>query len=155
MAKGGSRGRAGRIPEPDALRRDRPSDIASWVDLPAHREGAVPEWPLAAAVTRELDLWAGEWRRPQAVMWERNGQELEVAMYVRSLVDAESHDASVASRTLLKQLQEALGLSIPGMLRNRWRIPPDVAPKRKLAPVHAEDGVSMRDRLRMVSGGGV
>lgn len=115
----------------------------------------MPEWPLAAAVTRELDLWAGEWRRPQAVMWERNGQELEVAMYVRSLVDAESHDASVASRTLLKQLQEALGLSIPGMLRNRWRIPPDVAPKRKLAPVHAEDGVSMRDRLRMVSGGGV
>ncbi|CAN5497447.1 hypothetical protein BH24ACT5_BH24ACT5_21320 [soil metagenome] len=86
-------------------------------------------------------------------MWERNGQELEVAMYVRSLVDAESHDASVASRTLLKQLQEALGLSIPGLLRNRWRIScDDVAPSRKSKSI--QEGGSMRERLRVVAGGG-
>jgi hypothetical protein len=36
-----------------------------------------------------LIVWAGEWRRPQAVMWERFGQELEVALYVRCLVRAE------------------------------------------------------------------
>jgi hypothetical protein len=67
-------------------------------------------------------LWAARVARPQAVMWERNGQELEVALYVRSLADAEQMDASVAARTLVRQQQEALGLSLPGLARNRWRI---------------------------------
>jgi hypothetical protein len=78
---------------------------------------------LEESSPRELGLWAREWRRPQAVMWERNGQDLEVALYVRAVVAAEKPDASVATRTLVRQQQEALGLSLPGLLRNRWRIP--------------------------------
>jgi hypothetical protein len=74
------------------------------------------------AEARELVVWARQWSRPQAVQWERNGQEEEVALYVRTLVAAEDSDAKANVRTLVKQQQEALGISLPGLLRNRWRI---------------------------------
>lgn len=67
-------------------------------------------------------MWAREWARPQAVMWERNGQEVEVALYVRSLKLAEMPKAPVNARTLVKQQQEALGVSLPGLAKNNWRI---------------------------------
>jgi hypothetical protein len=121
--KGGARARPGFPPDPNALRRERPSDQASWTHLPAQgRQGPAPAWPLASPTRRELQLWEREWRRPQAVMWEANGQETEVALYVRSLKDAEKSSASVAARTLVKQQQEALGISLPGLARNRWII---------------------------------
>jgi hypothetical protein len=77
-------------------------------------------------------------------MWEAAGQEEEVAIYVRTLGQAEKLDASTASRTLLRQQMEALGISIPGMMRNRWKIE-DSRP----GEVHAlrPKGVSARDRL--------
>lgn len=55
-------------------------------------------------------------------MWEANGQAVEVALYVRTLKDAERPKAPVSVRTLVKQQQEALGISLPGLLRNRWII---------------------------------
>lgn len=86
-------------------------------------------------------------------MWKRNGQELEVALYVRSIVAAEKRNAPVTIRNLVRQQQEALGISLPGMARNRWRIeetstPADAAkakatPKRKPA----------RERFTVVAGG--
>ena len=80
------------------------------------------ESEASALFSRELEIWAGEWRRPQAVEWERNGQALEVALYVRALVGAEAPNAKVTLRTLVKQHQEALGLSLPGLARNLWKI---------------------------------
>src|SRR5690606_40841462 len=62
---------SGPPPDPNALRRDRPSDAAGWVILPADgRPGDPPEWPLLWQTQREYDLWKREWSRPQAVMWE-------------------------------------------------------------------------------------
>jgi hypothetical protein len=55
-------------------------------------------------------------------MWEVKGQELQVALYVRSLREAERPGASVAARTLLLRQEEYLGLSEPGLARNRWII---------------------------------
>jgi hypothetical protein len=82
-------------------------------------------------------------------MWERNGQELEVALYVRSVRVAEMPSAPANARTLVKQQQEALGLSLPGLARNRWRIEDvDSAP-----PAPASVGRSARDRFRVVPGG--
>ena len=145
MAKGGARARSGPPPDPDSLTQ---AD-GEWTILPASgREGDAPPWPLAQAIERELDIWVDEWTRPQAVMWERQGQELEVALYVRSLVTAEAHNAPTNTRTLVRQQMEALGISVPGMLRNRWRI-------GEVEPVEAEEdsGPSARDRLRVVGGG--
>ena len=119
MAKGGARARSGPPPDPNS----QTQVDGEWTILPADgREGDLPRWPLADPSERELDLWTAEWSRPQAVMWERMGQQIEVAVYVRTLVRAELHDAAVNVRTLLRQQQEALGLSMPGMLRNRWKL---------------------------------
>lgn len=91
----------------------------------AGRQGPAPAWPLSDQTHREAVLWEREWRRPQAVLWERNGQESEVAMYVRCFATAEALNATVAARTLVRQQQEALGLSLPGLQRLRWRIAED------------------------------
>ena len=82
-------------------------------------------------------------------MWERNQQHEEVALYVRSLVQAERLKATVASRTLVRQQQEALGLSLPGLARNRWIIDGEPESRTPSAPVDT----SVRDRLRLVSNG--
>ena len=146
--KGGARGRSGPAPDPNALRRDRDGD--TWVTLPSDgREGVAPDWPLVNQTDREAELWANEWSRPQAVMWERNGQELEVALYVRTVVAAEAPDATTACRTLVRQQQEALGISLPGLSRNHWRIEgADSSPVARKPTVRAS-----RAGLRIVNGG--
>lgn len=145
MAKGLSR-RSGPPPDPDSLTQTD----GDWTVLPAEgRKGPVPEWPLSSPTGRELELWAGEWCRPQAVMWEQAGQELEVALFVRSLVKAEAHEASTNARTLVRQQMEALGISVPGMQRNRWKI-------GQIEPVDADvepDDDDVRNRLTVVAGG--
>ena len=146
MTSGGARARPGPAPERDALRRARPSDAATWTHLPAAgRQGPTPAWPLSKATPRELDLWEVEWRRPQAVMWEANGQHAEVALYVRSLKDAEKPKAPVSARILVKQQQEALGISLPGLHRNRWIIAStsEVAQRPTIV-----SGSSAKERLR-------
>lgn len=104
---------------------------------------------MSSPSERELELWAGEWRRPQAVVWEQASQELEVALFVRSLVKAEALDASTSIRTLVKQQMEALGISVPGMLRNRWRIGQPVSPEDETL----DEGDDVRGRLSVVTGG--
>jgi hypothetical protein len=150
MSSGGARATSGPPPDPDALRRDR--DVGTWKTLPIEgRQGPAPEWPLSKATKREADLWAREWTRPQAVMWERNGQEVEVAMYVRSLAAAEKRDAPVNARTLVRQQQEALGLSLPGLARNHWRIgkaSSDASSSRK-----TPEGKRAKDRFKVLAGG--
>lgn len=153
--RGGERTSSGPAPDPDALRRDRKDD-ASWLTLPlAGRSGPVPKWPLSAASKRELELWKSEWQRPQAVMWERNGQEVEVAMYVRTLVAAESDKAPVAARVLVVRQQEVLGISLTGLARNRWRIESRAEVTKKTRSTQRATPVrsTARNRLRVVSGG--
>jgi hypothetical protein len=150
MPKGGARGRSGPPPDPNALKRDK--DQAFWESLPRDgREGDPPEWPLENQTERESELWVREWARPQAVMWERNSQELEVAMYVRSFASAEQMNATVAARTLVRQQQEALGISLPGLLRNKWKIeePSKASAQRKAGRASK----SARDRFKVVEGG--
>jgi hypothetical protein len=153
MPKGGARTRSGPAPDPNALRRER--DAGEWTILPAEgRQGATPEWPLTEQDLREAELWERLWQMPQALMWERYGQDLEVALYVRRLVEAEARESSVALSTLVRQLADSLGLSTPGMRANRWRIDRGDeeqempgGPKRPAAPSSA------RARLRAVPGG--
>lgn len=148
----GAHGRQGPAPDPNALRRDR--DGADWLTLPAEgRDGDPPAWPLPRPSKRDLELWRDLWARPQAVMWEANGQGLEVAMYVRSLRDAEKAGAPSAARVLVIRQQEALGLSIPGLNRNRWRIGTVLKPPA--AGAGTASAASLRDRLRLVPDGGV
>ncbi|MER7874841.1 hypothetical protein ABTY63_14960 [Streptomyces solisilvae] len=159
MPRGGARVVSGPAPDPLALRRNRPSDKAGWTLLPAEgRPGEPPQWPLTSATDREWDLWCELWGRPQAVMWEELGQHFEVALFVRCLAEAEQPDAKVDVRKLARQYLDSLGLSVQGMLRNRWKITPGSEPAQ--APASAlEDGESpapaprrrsARDRMKVV-----
>lgn len=146
MAKGGARSRSGPAPDPNALRRDR--DEGEWTVLPADgRLGDPPPWPMPVPLERELALWADLWGSPQAIMWERLGQEHIVALYVRRMVEAEAAEAKVNLSTLVRQLADTLGITSPGMRANRWRI--EVV--REAATV-ADPKPKARDRFKVIDG---
>lgn len=150
MGKGMS-SRSGPAPDPNALRRAH--DQGEWRTLPSEgRQGPPPKWPLDFSTTREREHWAREWRRPQALMWEANGQEVEVAIYVRTLAVAEVVDASIASRNLLKQQMEQLGISQPGLRSNRWRIG-DAASPQNATGTAGRTRPRASGRLKVVEGG--
>lgn len=155
MPKGGARTRSGPAPDPTALRRER--DAGEWTILPAEgRQGATPPWPLTSQTDREGDLWDDLWCKPQALMWERYGQDVEAALYVRRLVEAEAPGSPVVLSTLVRQLSDSLGLSTPGMRANRWRIdrePEAEAPTAKRTRTTKVAPNSARARLRAVPGG--
>lgn len=150
MASGGSRGNAGRVADPNALRRDRAGDTAAWIvlELP---DGSVPEWPLAGVTPRESRVWERLWVRPQASEWKRLGLEDEVALYVRYLVEAEQPEAPSAVRTLVKQHQELLGLSTAGLARLHWLMPDSAPAPKSAAPARR---ASSRSRLKVVGNDG-
>lgn len=148
--RGGARVKSGPAPDPLAFRRDRPTDQGEWTDLPATgRAGAPPPWPLLDELAGEATLWERQWARPQAVMWERNGQELEVALFVRALVVSEGPRASAADRSLVQRKMGDLGLTAPGLRALRWRIVEMAAPAARQSRAR----VSTRDRLKVVDGG--
>lgn len=140
----GVHGRSGPAPDPNALKRER--DGATWTTLPADgRPGPPPAWPMPDPTDRELELWARLWALPQAIMWESQRQELDVAQYVRRLAEAEQPGSPVAAGTLVRQLGEGLGVSLPGMLRLRWRIADAAAPAEQ-----PSTRPSSRERFRVV-----
>jgi hypothetical protein len=155
MPRGGHAA-SGPAPDPNALRRDRPGDAATWTTLPAEgRQGPAPEWPLIEADGREWELWAELWSMPQAIMWERLGQRYEVALYVRMLARAEQPKSSIELQKVVRQYLDSLGLSTQGMLRHRWRLSAnEVAEKRATKTTKAPARPSMRDRLKAIDGGG-
>lgn len=158
MPRGGARTVSGPPPDPNALRRDRPTDAAGWTTLPAEgRTGEPPEWPLLGQSYREETLWKREWQRPQAVMWEAYGQQVEVAMYVRlmAVVEDPGNKANTSERQkLFRQYLDSLGLSVQGMLRNRWKIEADSESSKDDGKPTAPRRRSARDRLKVVGSDG-
>lgn len=144
MPKGGARTRSGPAADPASLRQTGKAD--DWTKLPGSgRLTPPPDWPLTEASGRESAMWERLWALPQAVEWDRRRQDLEVALYVRRLVEVESPGSSVNLGTLVRQMSDSLGLTTPGMRANRWLIvddaPAETAPARRS---------SSRARLRAV-----
>lgn len=134
-------------PDPNALRRDRSSDRA-FLTLSAPTRRA-PSFPLLDPTEREKALWGPLWRLPQASEWHRSHLEVEVGLYVRRLAAAELPEATVALGTLVRQMQDSLGLSLAGMARNRWRIASQ-APQPSPSPSASAPRTSSRSRLTVV-----
>lgn len=153
MVSGGARPRAGRPLDPMALRE---RDAGEWTVLPGEgRQGATPEWPLSDQTIRESGLWETLWRKPQALMWERFGQDIEVALYVRRLTEAELMDSPVTLTTVVRQMADSLGLTTPGLRANRWRIVREEEAAPTARPGSQPAGkVSSRSRLKVVTGDG-
>src|SRR5262245_16531400 len=128
---GGARARSGPAPDPNALRRNRPSDQAEWLELPASgRSGPPPVWPLDGVTEAELLQWAKEWARPQALEWERRRQFDEVAAFVRAFLISVGPKATAADRNVVQRMGTDLGMTSPGLRALRWRIVDDSPPAR-------------------------
>jgi hypothetical protein len=89
------------------------------------------------------------WQKPQAVMWERLGQEIEVALFVRKLSEAELPKASVELQKVVRQYLDSLGLSVGGMLKNRWKLTEPATEDDAGTPA-APKKPSARSRLKVV-----
>jgi hypothetical protein len=87
------------------------------------------------------------WAKPQALMWDRYGQELEVALYVRRFAEAEFQASSVNLSTLVRQMSDSLGLTTPGLRNNRWRI---AAAEQSKPKAKVTRQPSARDRFKVV-----
>jgi hypothetical protein len=112
---------------------------------------------LTDATDRELEHWARLWVTPQAVMWERLGLGVDVALYVRRLAEAELPGASAALGNHLIRLSEALGLTTAGMRVNRWQVAGEqvaAAPRPVEAARTPTARKSARGRLKVISGDG-
>lgn len=167
----------GPAPDPNALRRDRPSDKDGWTSLPSEgRIGPAPVWPLRTwlestahllnqdelsssdkkiplgrdairADEREAEIWAELWTTPQAVVWERKKAVHDVALYTRFMWAAESGDMKAAAEA--RQWNDRLGLNPKAMLSLRWKIAADdVASKREAKTVTAKLSASERMKAR-------
>lgn len=148
MPRGGH-AHSGPPPDPNSLTSSSGKG-GEWITLPIEgRTTQAPTWPLPGATKREATVWADLWAKPQALEWERLGQEHYVAIFVRRLVEAEERGSAVNISTLVRQMSDELGLTTGGMARNRWKIarPEDKASKGPVRP-------SARNRLTVVSGGG-
>jgi hypothetical protein len=154
MPSGGARVTSGPPPDPNALRRMRPGDSAGWTELPAEgRSGRAPRWPLDGHSPRERVLWRELWKRPQAVMWEKLDQRYEVALFARNLERAEQPMASVELQKVVRQYLDSLGLSVSGMLRNRWRLAETATVAAAAPKASAASVASARSRLTALRGG--
>lgn len=149
MAHGGARSRSGPAPDPTSAR----SDSAGWTLIPAEgRKEPAPDWPLTAPTSRETVMWERFWGKPQAVIWERDGQLEYVAIFVRQLIEAENEKASAENRKTVRMMFADLYLTSDSMARARIRITTDdLAAKR--APVTDDEQDDPRDRLSVVVGG--
>jgi len=148
MAHGGARARSGPPADPNALRRDRKDDAASWTTLPATgRTAPAPDWPLTPPTPREMEMWHRFWAKPQALIWERDGQLEYVAIFVRQLVEAEGEKASAENRKTVRMMFADLYLTSDAMLRGRFKIGTPEDDRPRIAPPPRS---MARDRLKVV-----
>lgn len=120
MPAGGARTRSGPPPDPTA---PRTRSSGEWLMLPAEgRVGDEPRWPLTKISDRERYIWREMWTKPQAVAWESHGLHYEVALMVRRMTEAEKPEPTAAVITAVRQAMDSLGITIPGLRANRWKI---------------------------------
>lgn len=151
MPSGGARPRSGPAPDPNALRRARKDDGA-WITLPAEgRTAPAPDWPLTDPTPREAEMWERFWRKPVALIWERDQQFEHVAMFVRMFVEAEQEKARAEDRKTVKQMFADLYLTSDSMTRARLRIAADEVAEKRDEPAAAVRRPSARDRLKVVN----
>ncbi len=145
MPSGGSRPRSGPVPDPGSER----SQNRAWTYLPDDPDVfMLPAWPFPPARPEELKLWKQLWNRPQARMWAGYKQEHQVGQYVRALVASLDKEASPPLKSLVRNMELDLGLSIDGLLRRGWKLGADPA----TAPAETSD-TKTAPGVRQTAGG--
>lgn len=93
-------------------------------------------------------MWQQFWRKPQAVIWERDQLVEVVALFVRQFCEGELPKTSAENRKTIKSYLSDLYLTSDSMLRARLRISSDEVAERREAP----NRPSARDRLKALDG---
>lgn len=131
----------GPAPNPNARHR-KGKGSGGVVTLPADGyKGEVPAWPLMTdPSSAELGLWESLWRKPQAVMWAKDGSERVVARYVLVTILAEDPNApNAALLSEVRQMEDRLGLSPMALKRLMWEIGDPSGVRPELAEVKQID----------------
>lgn len=119
---------AGRPPKANPMFPSR--RVASETQLPLAYTGPIPEWPLDDASPAELRRWCWLWRKPQAVMWVKDGIEDVIARYVRNCIILESPAGKLTMATAnlvseCRQQEDRMGRSPLALQRMRWQVSED------------------------------
>jgi hypothetical protein len=77
---------------------------------------------LPDALSVEVELWDELWRKPQGAAWDALGLKFQVAAYVRAYLESVAEKASAGLKTAVLRMEAELGLNVPGMRSNGWRI---------------------------------
>jgi hypothetical protein len=103
-------------------------------------------------------IWERWWRKPEAIIWERNDSTDYVALTVRMFAEAEVKAASAENRKTVRLMMADLYLTQDAKDRAKIRVAEDeVEAKREdratadAAP--APSRASARDRMTVVDGG--
>jgi hypothetical protein len=116
--RGGARVNSGPPPDPNALRRDRPTDKDGWKSLPASgRDGRLPKWPLLPDLQRRAELHAA------TVLLEQLQDELREAPAGKVAQLERRIDKVLRQQTILEfQLADQTKLE-RAMWREIWKTP--------------------------------
>lgn len=147
---GGARSRSGPPHDPNSGR----SEKRPWTDLPASgREGEPPEWPLTEPTARERVLWQRWWRKPEALIWEKDGSTDYVALTVRMFAEAEVERASAENRKTVRMMMADLYLTRDAKDRAGFRVVDDEVEVKRTEKQAETKKPSSRDRMKVVKGG--
>jgi hypothetical protein len=155
MAQGGARNRSG----PKADEKSGRSDARGYTltALPAEGySGDAPEFPLPAASTRELEVWAQAWSSPQACAWSMPSEAWRintVAMWVRVKVRCEDAEAPASLLGQLHRFADQIGMTTAGLAEMGWKVAVDETAAKRDAKPEPKRSAS-RDRLKVVAGVG-
>jgi len=122
---GGVRRGAGRPVDPKSMRSmiKGLGGKDGFITLPADgRTDPAPEWPIAGVTGEELGMWEKLWEKPQALMWDIQGLDYAVALYVRTYFEAVEPKAVSGLKTAAIRMEGELGLSLLGMKTLGWQI---------------------------------
>lgn len=155
MARGGARNRSGPKADPNSGRSDRRG--FKLTALPSSYDGEIPDFPLADATQREIDLWTEKWRGPHGAAWSQPSERWrlwDVALWVRTAVRCEAPDANAALLSNLHRLGDRAGLSTAGLAEMGWAVAVDQTAERREDNPEAAKPASSRARLASVKTNG-
>ena len=177
MAKGGARNRSGPQADPTSIRSAERGLVLTA--LPSEGfTGNVPEFPLPRIARwyeyfvdkkkvrevddgatesfrdREIEVWAEQWRTPQACAWALESWRWPtIAEFCRlkTVVEMEP-DANASLVAQLHRFRDQIGLTPAGLKENGWAIARDQV-AAKAAEKRPAKSSSARDRMKVVQGG--
>lgn len=153
MASGGARTRSGPKPDPNSGRSDARG--YSLTALPSSFDGEIPDFPLADALAREVELWREKWSGPHGAAWSQPSETWRhhtVALWVRTAVRCEAPDAPASLLGQLHRFADQSGLTTAGLAEMGWAVAVDETAGRRTGRTPAPRAKTSRDRMKVVGG---